>query len=113
MIATCTEVAHRDIDYDQSVGKMLRLMEAYGGHNICDPAKIAQLIGRLSRGDDLPLRLLLGGDALHVCSLADAESEEELERDSRQCFPHTPPMRRYRKSRRAEEAEMGMPLTIL
>ena len=67
-------------DYDQSVGKMLRLMEAYGGHEVSDPAKIATLIVQLSRRDDLPLRLLLGGDALHVCNLADAERAEELER---------------------------------
>ena len=67
-------------DYDQSVGKMLRLLEAYGGHEVSDPAKIATLIVQLSRRADLPLRLLLGGDALHVCNLADAERAEELER---------------------------------
>jgi NAD(P)-dependent dehydrogenase (short-subunit alcohol dehydrogenase family) len=66
-------------DYEQSVGKMLRLLEAYSGHEISDPAKIATLIVQLSRRDELPLRLLLGGDALHVCSLADAERTEELE----------------------------------
>jgi len=67
-------------DYEQSVGNMLRLLEAYGGHEISDPAKIAALIVQLSRRDELPLRLLLGGDALHVCSLADAERAEEQER---------------------------------
>ena len=67
-------------DYEQSVGSMLRLLEAYGGHEISDPAKIAALIVQLSRREELPLRLLLGGDALHVCSLADAERAEEQER---------------------------------
>ena len=67
-------------EYEQSVGNMLRLLEAYGGHEISDPAKIAALIVELSRRDELPLRLLLGGDALHVCSLADAERTEEQER---------------------------------
>ena len=67
-------------DYEQSVGNMLRLLEAYGGHEISDPAKIAALIVQLSRRDELPLRLLLGGDALHVCNLADAERAEEQER---------------------------------
>ena len=67
-------------DYEQSVGSMLRLLEAYGGHEISDPAKIAALIVQLSRREELPLRLLLGGDALHVCSLADAERTEEQER---------------------------------
>ena len=67
-------------EYEQSVGNMLRLLEAYGGHEISDPAKIAALIVELSRRDELPLRLLLGGDALHVCNLADAERAEEQER---------------------------------
>ena len=67
-------------DYEQTVGNMLRLLEAYGGHEISDPAKIAALIVELSRRDQLPLRLLLGGDALHVCSLADAERAEEQAR---------------------------------
>ncbi|QIE23456.1 3-oxoacyl-[acyl-carrier-protein] reductase FabG [Caballeronia sp. SBC1] len=66
-------------DYEQTVGNMLRLLQAYGGHEISDPAKIAALIVQLSRRDQLPLRLLLGGDALHVCSLADAERAEEQE----------------------------------
>ncbi|CAB3775552.1 3-phenylpropionate-dihydrodiol/cinnamic acid-dihydrodiol dehydrogenase [Paraburkholderia ultramafica] len=66
-------------DYEQSVGKMLKLLEAYGGHEISDPAKIATLIVQLSRRDDLPSRLLLGGDALHVCQLADAERAAEME----------------------------------
>lgn len=67
-------------DYEQTVGNMLRLLQAYGGHEISDPAKIAALIVELSRRDQLPLRLLLGGDALHVCSLADTERAEEQER---------------------------------
>ena len=67
-------------DYDQSVGKMLRLLESYGGHEVSDPAKIAALIVQLSRRDDLPLRLLLGGDALHVCNVADAERAAEMEK---------------------------------
>ncbi|MGA7817139.1 MAG: short-chain dehydrogenase/reductase, partial [Caballeronia sp.] len=66
-------------DYEQSVGKMLELLEAYGGHEISDPAKIAALIVQLSRRDPLPLRLVLGGDALHICRLADAERAEELQ----------------------------------
>ena len=31
-------------DYEQSVGNMLRLLEAYGGHEISDPAKIAEAL---------------------------------------------------------------------
>ncbi len=66
-------------DYEPSVGKVLELLEAYGGHEISDPAKIAALIVQLSRRDQLPLRLVLGGDALHICRLADAERAGELE----------------------------------
>jgi NAD(P)-dependent dehydrogenase (short-subunit alcohol dehydrogenase family) len=66
-------------DYEPSVGKVLELLEAYGGHEISDPAKIAALIVQLSRRDQLPLRLVLGGDALHICRLADTERAEELE----------------------------------
>jgi len=59
---------------------MLRLLEAYSGHEVSDPAKIATLIVQLSRRNDPPLRLLLGGDALRVCNLADDERAAELER---------------------------------
>jgi hypothetical protein len=50
------------------------------GHEVSDPAKISTLIVQLSRRNDLPLRLFLGGDALHVCNLADDERAAELER---------------------------------
>jgi len=59
--------------YESSVGKILELLAAYGGNEISDPAKIAALIVDLSRRDDLPLRLLLGGDALFVCEQAETQ----------------------------------------
>lgn len=59
--------------YEASVGKILDLLAAYGGNEIGDPAKIAALIVDLSRRNDLPLRLLLGGDALFVCEQAETQ----------------------------------------
>lgn len=66
-------------DYQPSVGKILALLGAYGGHEIGDPAKIAALIVQLSRRGTLPLRLLLGGDALFVAEQAESERAAELE----------------------------------
>ncbi|KVL13536.1 SDR family NAD(P)-dependent oxidoreductase [Burkholderia cepacia] len=77
--------AKRDVDdllpdYQPSVGKILELLGAYGGHEIGDPARIAALIVDLSRRDDVPLRLLLGGDALFVCEQAERQRAEEAAR---------------------------------
>lgn len=59
--------------YEASVGKILELLASYGGNEISDPARIGALILDLARRDDLPLRLLLGGDALFVCEQAEAQ----------------------------------------
>ncbi|WP_414154780.1 SDR family NAD(P)-dependent oxidoreductase [Pseudomonas sp. BNK-43-a] len=66
-------------DYDVTVGHVLRLLAGYGGNEVSDPQKIAELIVQLSRRDDLPLRLLLGGDALYVYGLDERARAEELE----------------------------------
>ncbi|ALM82450.1 SDR family NAD(P)-dependent oxidoreductase [Bordetella sp. N] len=63
--------------YEPSVGKILELLAAYGGSEISDPARIAALIVDLSRRDDLPLRMLLGGDALFVCEQAETQRAEQ------------------------------------
>ncbi|AYQ41740.1 short-chain dehydrogenase [Burkholderia aenigmatica] len=64
-------------DYHPSVGKILELLGAYGGHEVGDPARIAALIVELSRRDDVPMRLLLGGDALFVCEQAEKQRADE------------------------------------
>ncbi|ANN67544.1 SDR family NAD(P)-dependent oxidoreductase [Bordetella bronchialis] len=66
-------------DYEPSVGRVLQLLAGYAGQEVGDPAKIARLILDLSNREDLPLRLLLGGDALYVCEQAEAERARELE----------------------------------
>ncbi|HGM5582657.1 TPA: SDR family NAD(P)-dependent oxidoreductase [Pseudomonas putida] len=66
-------------DYDVTVGHVLRLLAGYAGNEVGDPQRIAELIVELSRRDDLPLRLLLGGDALYVYGLDERARAEELE----------------------------------
>ncbi|MEL1265163.1 SDR family NAD(P)-dependent oxidoreductase [Pseudoxanthomonas putridarboris] len=66
-------------DYEPSVGRTLELLGAYVGHEIGDPMRIADLIVELSDRDDLPLRLLLGGDALYVCTQSEAQRDAERE----------------------------------
>lgn len=67
-------------DYQPSVGMILKVLGSYGGNEISDPRKVAALIVELSRRDDVPLRLLIGGDALHVCSQAEAQRADEMAR---------------------------------
>ncbi|AIO38995.1 SDR family NAD(P)-dependent oxidoreductase [Burkholderia sp. AU19243] len=67
-------------DYRPSVGKMLDLLGSYGGNEVGDPVRIAALIVGLSRRDDVPMRLLLGGDALFVCEQAETQRADEAAR---------------------------------
>ncbi|AJK46915.1 SDR family NAD(P)-dependent oxidoreductase [Burkholderia plantarii] len=67
-------------EYEPSVGRILALLNTYGGHEVSDPARIAALIVELSRRDDVPKRLLLGGDALYVCEQAEAQRADEAAR---------------------------------
>jgi hypothetical protein len=67
-------------DYEGSVGQVLKLLGAYSGHEIGNPAKIAQLIVSLSDRQDLPARLLLGADALHVSGQSENQRGEEAAR---------------------------------
>ncbi|WP_414442100.1 SDR family NAD(P)-dependent oxidoreductase [Burkholderia sp. 22PA0106] len=67
-------------DYEASVGKILNLLNGYAGREMGDPARIAALIVELSRRDDVPMRLLLGGDALFVCEQAETLRAEQAAR---------------------------------
>lgn len=64
-------------DYQPSVGRVLELLGAYGGHEIGDPERIAAVVLDLARRERLPRRLLLGADALFVCQQAEAERAAE------------------------------------
>lgn len=67
-------------DYAPSVGQVLSLLDTYARHEVGDPVRIAALIVELSRREDVPARLLLGGDALYVAEQAEAERAEEAAR---------------------------------
>jgi len=64
-------------DYHESVGKMTERIRAYAGHEVGDPAKIAQLICELVKRDDLPAHLVLGSDALASFDQAEAARKNE------------------------------------
>jgi NAD(P)-dependent dehydrogenase (short-subunit alcohol dehydrogenase family) len=64
-------------DYEPSVGAMLGMLKAYAGHEIGDPAKIAKVILDVSARDKLPAHLVLGSDAKHVFTQAEAVRQAE------------------------------------
>ncbi|WP_063819277.1 SDR family NAD(P)-dependent oxidoreductase [Herbidospora cretacea] len=51
--------------YEQSVGAMVRLLRQGERKPLGDPAKVAQVIVRITEMDEPPVRLLLGSDALN------------------------------------------------
>ncbi|MDZ5647146.1 SDR family NAD(P)-dependent oxidoreductase [Nitrospirillum sp. BR 11828] len=65
-------------DYQPTVGAFLEMYKPYIGNEAGDPAKVAQLILRLADHPTLPPHLLLGSDAMHFFSLADAERAAQL-----------------------------------
>ena len=64
-------------DYQPSVGAILDLLKNYVGHEVGDPAKIAQIVLDLAGRDTLPAHLVLGSDALFVLAQADAERQKQ------------------------------------
>src|SRR5271156_4752867 len=67
-------------DYEPSVGAVVKALASYWGHEISDPAKVAQLILRLAEMDRLPAHLLIGSDAYTYGGQADATRAAEAER---------------------------------
>jgi NAD(P)-dependent dehydrogenase (short-subunit alcohol dehydrogenase family) len=59
-------------EYDATVGQAARFQLDYNGKQPGDPAKAAQVILKVVRMDDPPIRLLLGSDALKIVQTADA-----------------------------------------
>jgi NAD(P)-dependent dehydrogenase (short-subunit alcohol dehydrogenase family) len=68
-----------DTEYESSVGEMRRMLGAYAGHEVGDPAKIAKVIVNLSRSETLPMHLLLGSDALAAFDAAENERRREAD----------------------------------
>jgi NAD(P)-dependent dehydrogenase (short-subunit alcohol dehydrogenase family) len=59
-------------EYDATVGQAARFQRDYNGKQPGDPARAAQVILKVVRMDDPPVRLLLGSDALKIVQTADA-----------------------------------------
>jgi hypothetical protein len=63
-------------EYEPSVGAALKMLTAYAGHEVGDPAKIAKLVVDITACESLPAHLLLGSDALLVCQRADTARQK-------------------------------------
>jgi len=66
-------------DYHASMAAFKALMDAYVGHEVGDPERIAKLIVTLASRATVPARLLLGSDAWQL-----AEAEEQARREAMQ-----------------------------
>jgi NAD(P)-dependent dehydrogenase (short-subunit alcohol dehydrogenase family) len=67
-------------DYEGSVGPILKLLKSIEGRQEGDPHKIADLIVQLANRDEVPLRLILGGDAEKRVHQAEARRASEAEK---------------------------------
>jgi NAD(P)-dependent dehydrogenase (short-subunit alcohol dehydrogenase family) len=67
-------------EYDDVVGKAARMQQAYNGKQPGDPRRGAEAILEVVAGDDPPLRLPLGRDAVAAIERSDRGRLEELER---------------------------------
>ena len=79
------ERAGRDIpeylpDYRQTVGTLREFLRQYIGNENSDPAKIARVIVALAERKDVPVRLLLGSDAVQFCAEVEEQRRQEGER---------------------------------
>ncbi len=66
-------------NYQASLGAFKALIDAYVGHEVGDPERIAMLIVGLASRADVPARLVLGSDACQV-----VEAEEQGRREAMQ-----------------------------
>jgi NAD(P)-dependent dehydrogenase (short-subunit alcohol dehydrogenase family) len=77
--------AHKDVpellpDYEPSVGAIIKALHSLWGKENSDPAKVAQVILRLTDSEQLPAHLLLGSDAVQYAHQAEAMRAQEAER---------------------------------
>jgi NAD(P)-dependent dehydrogenase (short-subunit alcohol dehydrogenase family) len=64
-------------EYEPSVGLFIKKLEDHWGHEMSDPAKVAQVILQLASAEQLPAHLLLGSDALQYARLAEEKRESD------------------------------------
>lgn len=67
-------------DYLATVGETNRVLDSFWGHEPIDPKRFAALIFRLSRMDDLPSRLLVGGQGAELIKQLETARAEVAER---------------------------------
>ncbi len=77
----CTTLNALPPDYQPSMADFKALIEAYVGHEVGDPQRIAELIVALAARANVPPRLLLGSDALQV-----VEAEEQVRQATMQTW---------------------------
>jgi NAD(P)-dependent dehydrogenase (short-subunit alcohol dehydrogenase family) len=70
---------HLPEDYHASLADFKTLIDAYVGHEVGDPERVAGLIVTLATRPTLPARLLLGSDAWHV-----VEADQQARNDAMQ-----------------------------
>jgi NAD(P)-dependent dehydrogenase (short-subunit alcohol dehydrogenase family) len=68
------------LDYEASVGPILKLLETIEGHQEGDPRKIADVILQLANSEEVPVRLILGVDAEKRVLRAEAARANEAEK---------------------------------
>jgi NAD(P)-dependent dehydrogenase (short-subunit alcohol dehydrogenase family) len=64
-------------EYEPSVGAFIKMLHGHWGHEMSDPAKVAQVILHLASRDQLPAHLLLGSDAVQYARMADEKRESD------------------------------------
>src|SRR5437870_13577766 len=67
-------------EYEASVGSFLKMLRGLDGRLEGDPRKIADVIAQLANSDDVPVRLILGGDAEKRVQQAEAARAAEAEK---------------------------------
>src|SRR5579862_435016 len=58
-------------DYEPSVGAVAKALKSYGGNEMSDPVKVAQVVLRLASSDRVPAHLLIGSDAVRFAAEAE------------------------------------------
>lgn len=64
-------------EYEASVGARIQMLQGHWGHEISDPAKVAQVILQLASKKQLPAHLLLGSDAVQYARLAEEKRDSD------------------------------------
>lgn len=63
-------------EYEASLGPLVAMFDQYIGNETGSAARVADVIVKLARHDDPPAHLLLGSDAVHYASMAEAARAE-------------------------------------